>query len=255
LRRTALLMLILGILTAAAGCSLFRYSHNADSPPQTRRMNTQAPQVVRGRVLPACPAWPAGRRRQSDRPQNAPYIKRIKVRVKIKPYMYTYQVAWSATTDQFVLTSVNPKVNPPHIRRIKPLERAHKVRLAITLPGSKVRMQKETIHFPFGSAAISRSQQMKLRRVAARIKKHHGQKVSVTGYTCWIGPKKVNDKLALARAMAVVHKLGNEGVKVLSVSSSGKCCYIDLKNAAPNRRAEISWEESLPGRHAGGEGR
>jgi len=175
--------------------------------------------------------------------------------------MYTYQVAWSARTEQFVLTNVTPKT--------KPLERAHKVRLAITLPGSavsqagkpsrpapgkplnqsgdvvhaKVRMEKETIHFSFGSAAISRSEQIRLRRVASRIKKHHGQKVSVTGYTCWIGPKEVNDRLALARAMAVVHELGKEGVKVGSVSSRGRCCYIDLKHAAPNRRAEISWEE------------
>jgi len=142
LRRTTLAMLILGILTATAGCSLFRYNHKPDSPPQTRRINPQARQVVRGRIIPACRTQ-SGRQ---DRPQNAPYIKRIKFRVKIKPYMYTYQVAWSATTDQFVLTSVSPKVNPPHIRRtsppqtrrVKPLERAHKVRLAITLPGSAV---------------------------------------------------------------------------------------------------------------------
>jgi len=241
LRRTTLALLIFAILTATAGCSLLRSSHKLDSP--------QAPQVVRGRIIPAC----QGQSGRQDRPQ--------RVRVRIEPYMYTYQVAWSARTEQFVLTNVTPKT--------KPLERAHKVRLAITLPGSavsqagkpsrpapgkplnqsgdvvhaKVRMEKETIHFSFGSAAISRSEQIRLRRVASRIKKHHGQKVSVTGYTCWIGPKKVNDRLALARAMAVVHELGKEGVKVGSVSSRGRCCYIDLKHAAPNRRAEISWEE------------
>jgi len=222
--------------------------------------------VVRGRIIPAC----QGQSGRQDRPH--------KVRVKIRPYMYTYEVAWSATADQFVLTGVSPKV--------KPLERAHKVRLAITLPGSavsqagkpskpgpgrparpsggvvraKVRKEKEIIHFSFGSAVISRSEQIKLRTVAERIKKHHGQKVSVAGYTClpavgtqagWIGPKKANDHLALARAMAVVHELGKEGVKVGSVSSSGRCCYIDLKHAAPNRRAEISWEESLPGWQTG----
>ena len=255
MRRTTLALLIFAILTATAGCSLLRSSHKLDSP--------QAPQVVRGRIIPAC----QGQSGRQDRPQ--------RVRVRIEPYMYTYQVAWSARTEQFILTNVTPKT--------KPLERAHKVRLAITLPpGSavgqassqarltanggqagkpsrpapgkplnqsgdvvhaKVRMEKETIHFSFGSAAISRSEQIRLRRVASRIKKHHGQKVSVTGYTCWIGPKKVNDRLALARAMAVVHELGKEGVKVGSVSCRGRCCYIDLKHAAPNRRAEISWEE------------
>ena len=298
MKTATLAMLILGILTGTAGCSLFRWNHKPDSPPQTRRINPQAPHPLRGRII-------------EDRPQNAPYIKRIKFRVKIKPYMYTYQVAWSARTDQFVLTSVSPKANPPHIRRtsppqtwrVKPLERAHKVRLAITLPGSavgqassqarltanggqagkpskpapgkilnqsggvvraKVRKEKETIHFSFGSAAISRSEQMKLRRVAARIKKHHGDKVSVAGYAClpavgtqagWIGPKKVNEKLALGRAMAVVHELGKEGVKVGSVSSRARCCYIDLKNPSPNRRVEISWEASLPGWQTGLPGR
>ena len=241
MRRTTLALLIFAILTATAGCSLLRSNHKLDSP--------QAPQVVRGRIIPAC----QGQSGRQDRPQ--------RVRVRIEPYMYTYQVAWSARTEQFVLTNVTPKT--------KPLERAHKVRLAITLPGSavsqagkpsrpapgkplnqsgdvvhaKVRMEKETIHFSFGSAAISRFEQIRLRRVASRIKKHHGQKVSVTGYTCWIGPKEVNDRLALARAMAVVHELGKEGVKVGSVSCRGRCCYIDLKHAAPNRRVEISWEE------------
>ena len=209
MRRTTLALLIFAILTATAGCSLLRSSHKPDSP--------QAPQVVRGRII-------------QDRPQ--------KLRVKITPHMYTYEVAWSATTDQFVLTSLSPKV--------KPLERAHRVRLAVALPESahaKVTRAKEIIHFSFGSAAISPSERMRLGRVAERIKRHHGQRVSVAGYTCWIGPKEVNDRLALARAMAVVRELGKQGVKVKSVRSSGKCCYIDLKHAAPNRRAEISWEE------------
>ena len=218
MRRTTLALLIFAILTATAGCSLLRSSHKPDSP--------QAPQVVRGRIIPACRTQ-SGRQ---DRPQ--------KLRVKITPHMYTYEVAWSATTDQFVLTDVSPKV--------KPLERAHRVRLAVALPESahaKVTRAKEIIHFSFGSAAISPSERMRLGRVAERIKRHHGQRVSVAGYTCWIGPKEVNDRLALARAMAVVHELGKQGVKVKSVRSSGKCCYIDLKHAAPNRRAEILWEE------------
>ncbi|RLD98230.1 MAG: hypothetical protein DRI92_04280 [Aquificota bacterium] len=55
-----------------------------------------------------------------------------------------------------------------------------------------------------------------------------------------MGPKDLNDRLALARAMAVVHTLGRHGVKVASVTARGKCCYIDPIHAAPNRRAEIT---------------
>ena len=187
----------------------------------------------------------------------------------MRPTLFDYEVAWSARTEQFVLTTTAPQVTP--------LERTHKVRVAITIPGSsspdvnaeakpKPRLsagqaeksltstlkpvclpgrgvqEKAIIHFSFGSAAVRPSEQSRIHNIASSIKEHHGGKVSVTGYTCWIGPMKVNEKLALARAMAVVHELGKEGVKVSSVSARPKCCYIDLKHAAPNRRAEISWE-------------
>jgi len=201
---------------------------------------------------------------------NAP---RHQVGVTVRPTLFQYEVAWSARTDQFVLTRTLPQ--------IKPLEKAHKVTVAITLPAlpgrqagvgiqaamhgstvkdehaevrrvlnfspdnsshSTIRQEKRVIHFAFGSAAISPLARVKIHSVASRIKKHHASKVSVTGYTCWIGPKYVNEKLALARAMAVVHELGRAGVRVGSISARAKCCYIDLKNPAPNRRAEILWE-------------
>ena len=190
-----------------------------------------------------------------------------RVKAVVRPTLFNYEVAWSARTEQFVLTTT-----PPGVR---PLERAHSTRLAVAAPRSisrKVKRahksepetrpsrsvhaapeaaaHKEIIHFHFGSSAIRPPEKKRIGRIAARIKKQHGRKVSVTGYTCWIGPTDVNDKLALARAMAVVHELGRHGVKVGSVSARGKCCYIDLKHPAPNRRAEITWkggdrEESL----------
>ena len=205
---------------------------------------------------------------------------RSQARVTVRPILFDYEVVWSTRADQFVLTATPPQV--------KPLERAHKVRLAITVPGSTDRHEdkagrspepkpeatrslhakkscpevrkdnkgpselgqerparpsgKEIIYFPFGSAVITPPELAKLHHVASRITKSHSEQVSVTGYTCWIGPKDVNEKLALARAMAVVHELARDGVKVGSVSARAKCCYIDLKNPLPNRRAEILWE-------------
>ena len=65
-----------------------------------------------------------------------------------------------------------------------------------------------------------------------------GQGVEVTGYTCELGSKEHNDRLALSRAEAVENILETNGIKPAAVSGEGKCCYIS-GNKEINRRAEI----------------
>ena len=82
----------------------------------------------------------------------------------------------------------------------------------------------------------------------------HDLFVDVTGYTCWLGPKKYNQSLALKRAKAVALRLKKAGVTIRSVSGKGKCCYIDRKNPAPNRRAEVTVFSSSAGENVSRKG-
>jgi outer membrane protein OmpA-like peptidoglycan-associated protein len=63
-------------------------------------------------------------------------------------------------------------------------------------------------------------------------------KLSVKGYTCEIGSKQYNDKLAVRRAKAVARVLEEEGIHLSEVSGEGKCCYVS-KELSKNRRSEV----------------
>ncbi|RLD98229.1 MAG: hypothetical protein DRI92_04275 [Aquificota bacterium] len=99
--RTLLLTLLLPLVTTTSACPLFR--HHDDNAPVV-----PAPRV-QGRIIKESPR---------------------KVRVKIQPYIYTYELAWSERTDQFILA--------PSVPRMKPLERAPRVRIKMPArPGTK----------------------------------------------------------------------------------------------------------------------
>lgn len=87
-----------------------------------------------------------------------------------------------------------------------------------------------SIYFDFDSFELKPSEKAKLDSLP------RDTQYKVTGYTCDIGEKDYNDRLALKRAGAVREYLGS---LVREVSGKGKCCYIDLKNRWRNRRAEV----------------
>ena len=62
--------------------------------------------------------------------------------------------------------------------------------------------------------------------------------VQVKGYTCDIGGKKFNDRLAMDRAKAVVEIIEKNGITPVAVAGEGKCCYVS-ENKSLNRRVEI----------------
>ena len=99
------------------------------------------------------------------------------------------------------------------------------------------------VQFAFGSAEISREQARELERAAEEIPP--GSRITVEGYTCIIGPKAYNDRLALERASAVAQALSRLGVprEAIRIEGHGKCCYVDdndtKEGRARNRRAEI----------------
>ena len=87
----------------------------------------------------------------------------------------------------------------------------------------------ETVYFDFDSFKLKPSEKAKLETLS------RGLRYEITGYTCDIGPKDYNDRLALKRAESVRDYLGVSA----DVRVKGKCCYIDLKDRSKNRRVEI----------------
>jgi len=88
----------------------------------------------------------------------------------------------------------------------------------------------ETVFFDFDSYELKPGEKAKLDSLSK------DTQYRATGYTCDIGEKFYNDKLALNRARAVQNYLGSI---VKEVDGKGKCCYVDLKERWRNRRVEI----------------
>ena len=92
-----------------------------------------------------------------------------------------------------------------------------------------------TVYFPLNSSLISQTEKQKILDALESLK---GRDVKVTGYTCELGSKELNNRLALSRARAVAGILETGGIKPTAVSGEGKCCYIS-GDKEMNRRAEI----------------
>ena len=93
------------------------------------------------------------------------------------------------------------------------------------------------IHFDFGSSQLARSQEPKLYQLATIM--GNRPTVSVTGFTCPMGPFEVNRKLAWSRAQTVATWLREHGIKVLQTTGKPECCYVSDTRPAENRRVEI----------------
>lgn len=97
-----------------------------------------------------------------------------------------------------------------------------------------------TIYFSFGSSSYKASEEKKLVETILSLKEQKNKKVKVSGYTCDIGSKEYNDRLAMSRANTVVKRLEANGIKVDQVSGEGECCYASENKKSLNRRVEIS---------------
>jgi outer membrane protein OmpA-like peptidoglycan-associated protein len=164
-------------------------------------------------------------------------------------YIYHSENAYFKEAPAYVLKAQVPSQTPKTIspvkiskpepkRETKPLRmdiREVKLPQVQVKPLPPVKPEKEeksteTVYFDFDSFELKPSEKAKLDSLSRDIQ------YKVTGYTCDIGEKDYNDRLALKRAGAVREYLGS---LVKEVSGKGKCCYIDLKNRWKNRRAEV----------------
>jgi outer membrane protein OmpA-like peptidoglycan-associated protein len=95
--------------------------------------------------------------------------------------------------------------------------------------------QTTTIYFSLNSSVVGRDEQQK---IFESLDAFTGKNVEILGYTCDLGSKSLNNRLALARAKAVAKVLEEKGMKPLTFSGEGKCCYVS-EDRRLNRRAEI----------------
>jgi len=104
---------------------------------------------------------------------------------------------------------------------------------------------KKTIHFGFDSAHVKDKRNLSL--LATSLKTNPTvTAIRIKGFTCDIGTKEYNDRLAMRRAVAVGSLLGKTGLRINEVSGEGKCCYVPGPRNI-SRRVEISIMRSLEG--------
>ena len=170
-----------------------------------------------------------------------------------KSYAYRYESARDIADErQFVICDNRPRTplvpahSPPPIALrfgtdpAKTLESPKETQVAEAsppLPVPKITLEK-TIHFAFDSSKVRDRQSVTL--LARSLKSDPALiGVRVVGFTCDLGSKTHNDRLALRRVEAVAEILGEEGFKVVEIGGEGKCCYVPGERRH-SRRAEIS---------------
>jgi outer membrane protein OmpA-like peptidoglycan-associated protein len=170
-----------------------------------------------------------------------------------KSYGYRYESAKDAADcRQYVIcgnqsrASLVPELSPPSIAirfesdstppSESPKERQVTETVSVvTVP--KISLER-TIHFALNSSEVRDRQGLTL---LARTLKFDPALIGVrvVGFTCDLGSKTHNARLALRRAEAVAQILGDEGFKIVEIAGEGKCCYVPGERRY-SRRAEIS---------------
>lgn len=96
--------------------------------------------------------------------------------------------------------------------------------------------EKKVLYFPLGKTNPIGGDSIK--EIASYVSSI--ESIAVKGFTCDVGSKELNDKLALKRAEVVSEMLQKLGVskEKISVEGLGKCCY--KLSPAQSRRVEIT---------------
>lgn len=112
----------------------------------------------------------------------------------------------------------------------------------------RARQQAEETHilltFPFGSAALTDTAKDTLRRALPTARE--SDRIVISGRTDSVGSDEVNQKLALARALAVRNYIRDavpDLPNVISIDAKGLCCFIASNDneggRSKNRRVEV----------------
>ena len=101
------------------------------------------------------------------------------------------------------------------------------------------RCPQTIVYFNLDEYTLSQEAKDSIKEAAQCLMSSSSQAPAVKGFTCKIGTKEHNDKLAINRAHAVAEELQSLGVHVEEVTGEGKCCY-QSDVLEKNRRVEIS---------------
>jgi outer membrane protein OmpA-like peptidoglycan-associated protein len=101
------------------------------------------------------------------------------------------------------------------------------------------RCPQTIVYFKLDEYTLSSDAKYSIKEAAQCLMSSSSQAPAVKGFTCKIGTKEHNDKLAINRAHAVAAELQSLGVRVEEVTGEGKCCY-QSDELEKNRRVEIS---------------
>jgi outer membrane protein OmpA-like peptidoglycan-associated protein len=92
------------------------------------------------------------------------------------------------------------------------------------------------VYFDLGSSRVREEDRIRLEDFSKSLTGK--ESILVKGFTCDIGGKSFNDRLAMDRARAVAGIIEKNGTKPVMVMGEGKCCYVS-EDKALNRRVEI----------------
>ena len=178
-----------------------------------------------------------------------------------KSYGYRYEPAQDMGSDgEYVICAANPR--SPLVPELKAPQ------LELRLGGQAIAHQHLTdpVNIPSETPSRSRSSEYRLEKTVLfgfdSVRVEDGRNISllattlktdpsvtairVKGFTCDIGTKEYNDRLAMRRAVSVGSLLGKAGLQIDEVSGEGKCCYVPGERKL-SRRVEILIMRSLGG--------
>jgi len=164
-----------------------------------------------------------------------------------KHYGYRYEAANDLGSDREYVICEKMHHSPlvPELKRPPlSLKFGNQSTPAVTPPASlspanpnEYRLEK-TILFGFDSSKVEDVHELSL--LAGFLKTDPSVTgIRIKGFTCDIGSKAYNDRLAMRRALSVGSLLGRNGLQVDEVSGEGKCCYVPGEKRL-SRRVEIS---------------
>ncbi len=100
------------------------------------------------------------------------------------------------------------------------------------------------VHFQFDSTEISPTERIKLLSLLHEFEIPQNAPLTVTGFTCKMGPAEFNIWLSKERAKAVSALLEKEGYTVAKIEGKGAMDLVSEHNA-PNRRVKITPFETI----------
>lgn len=193
----------------------------------------------------------AGKDPKSDRAELGAVIYKYNmgdtVGVSIQPNQHV--ICDTCPKTQLLAAYKEPVVNKLKMNDMEPAPRREKTGVedkAIPVAQIKPLPPSErylaTIQFKLNGHKLDAIGNAEIDRVAKELKEQQvaGETlIRVDGYTCKLGSKKHNDKLAVRRAKSVAAALKRHGINVTNITGEGVCCYVDNMHPEPNRRVEI----------------